>query len=287
MIQSYRLPDRGSRRNPSGGDAPPGEGQPFRSLLGGETPDPASAGPSRDELVERFAHLVKYVVGRLGVAVAGVFDREDALQVGTIGLLAAIDRYDPASAASFESYAIMRIRGSILDAIRSLDAVGRAGRQAGRAIQDAIQTLTADLNRMPEESEIADRLGVTVARYRDQLRAASTVTVSLSEERQRDDDDGALEDVVADPFAVDPEDAAVRADLIAGLAGEIRRLTARQQLVMSLYYRDTLTFREIGEVLGVAESRVCQIHTEAVLTLRGRILEPDLVDQLNRRRRRR
>jgi RNA polymerase sigma factor for flagellar operon FliA len=285
-MQQYSRPEPGAPTPSASGDALR-KVTPFPPTLIGGPGSPPDA-PTRDALVERYAHLVKYVVGRLGVAVAGVFDREDALQVGTIGLLAAIDRYDPTSAASFESYAIMRIRGSILDAVRSLDAVGRAGRQAGRAIQEAIQELTISLERMPEEEEIADRLGVSVTRYRDQLRQASTMTVSISEQRQHDDDEGSgLEEIVADPFAVDPEDAAVRADLIASLAGEIRRLTERQQLVMSLYYHEGLTFREIGEVLEVAESRVCQIHTEVVLTLRGRLLDPDVVDQLNRRRRRR
>lgn len=251
------------------------------------TPVPFDAGVPRDAMIARYAHLVKYVVGRLGASVSGVFDREDALQVGTIGLLDAIDRYDPASASSFESYAITRIRGSILDAVRNLDAVGRAGREAGRAIQDAIRDLTAELSRMPEEPEIAERLGLSLARYRDRLRAATVVTVSLSEQRQRDDDDGAdLADLVADPSAIDPEAAAITADLVVNLAGEIRHLSDRQQLVLSLYYRDGLTFREIGEVLGVAESRVCQIHTEIVLTLRGRLLDPDMVQRLNARRRR-
>lgn len=252
------------------------------------SPAGVERGPSRDELVLRYAHLVKYVVGRLGVSVAGVFDREDAMQVGTIGLLKAIDAYDVASASSFESYAITRIRGAILDAVRRLDGVGRAGREAGRAIQNALRELTSQLGRTPEEAEVAELLGITVARYREKLQAASMVTVSIHELHPRDDEEGGgLDDVTADPLAVDPEESAVRGDLVATLAAEVRQLGERQQLILSLYYRDELTFREIGEVLGVTESRICQIHTEAVLALRVRLVAPDVVQRLNRRRNRR
>ncbi len=270
---------------PPAGRAQPGE--PVRVPIAPATRprhEPFDAGTPREVLIERYAHLVKYVVGRLGATVTGVFDRDDALQVGTLGLLDAIDRYSPASAASFESYAITRIRGSVLDAVRSLDVVGRAGREAGRAIADAIRDLTVELDRMPEDTEVAGRLGISLARYRDRLRTASVVTVSLSEQRQRDEEEGAdLAERVADPAAVDPEAAAVTADLVVSLAAEIRTLVPRQQLVLSLYYSDGLTFREIGEVLGVAESRVCQIHTEIVLALRGRLLDPDSVRRIGKR----
>src|SRR5512147_157694 len=166
--------------------APPPAALPFdpssaAAAFGGLRPPGSRAAAQRDVLVARYAHLVKYVVGRLGVTVAGVFDHEDAMQAGVIGLLSAIDAYRPDSAASFESYAIVRIRGSILDAFRSLDTVGRAGREAGRQIQGAIADLQTTLGRAPAESEVADRLGVTVARYRERLQAASVVTVSLDE----------------------------------------------------------------------------------------------------------
>src|SRR5512143_3393186 len=150
---------------------------------------PPQAQAERDALVERYAHLVKYVVGRLGVSVPGVFDREDAMQAGTMGLLRAMDAYRSDSAASFESYAIVRIRGAILDAVRALDGVGRAGREAGRAIGRAMRELEGELGRPPEEAELAARLNVSVERYREQLAAASVVIVSLDEPDQRDDDD--------------------------------------------------------------------------------------------------
>jgi len=251
----------------------------------GNTPGPG-LGLSRDELVTRYAHLVKYVVGRLGVSVPGLFDHEDAMQAGVLGLLRAIDAYKPEAAASFESYAILRIRGSILDAVRSLDTVGRAGREAARAIQAAIRDLQHELGRSPTESEIAARLGMPVARYRERLQAASVVTISLDEHDARDSDDESnmLADNAPDPNAVDPAEEASRRDAIASLVQEIGRLGQRSRMVLALYYQDEMTFKEIGQVLGVTESRVCQIHTEAILALRGRLVDADVAARLGRRR---
>jgi RNA polymerase sigma factor for flagellar operon FliA len=251
----------------------------------GNMPTPG-LGLSRDELVTKYAHLVKYVVGRLGVSVPGLFDHEDAMQAGVLGLLRAIDAYKPEAAASFESYAILRIRGAILDAVRSLDTVGRAGREAARAIQGAIRDLQHELGRSPTESEIAARLGMPVARYRERLQAASVVTISLDEHDARDGDDDStmLADNAPDPNAVDPADEAARRDAIASLVAEIGRLSQRSRMVVALYYQDEMTFKEIGQVLGVTESRVCQIHTEAILALRSRLVDPDVAARLGRRR---
>jgi RNA polymerase sigma factor FliA len=251
----------------------------------GNMPTPG-LGLSRDELVSKYAHLVKYVVGRLGVSVPGLFDHEDAMQAGVLGLLRAIDAYKPEAAASFESYAILRIRGSILDAVRSLDTVGRAGREAARAIQGAIRDLQHELGRSPTETEIAARLNMPVARYRERLQAASVVTISLDEHDARDSDDDStmLADNAPDPNAVDPADEAARRDAIAGLVQEIGRLSQRPRMVLALYYQDEMTFKEIGQVLGVTESRVCQIHTEAILALRGRLVDSDVAARLGRRR---
>lgn len=281
-----RDPERGSDGQ---SDGPPAQGADSLDLSGydayGHTPI-AGAGMSRDELVQRYAHLVKYVVGRLGVSVPGLFDHEDAMQAGVLGLLRAIDAYRPEAAASFESYAILRIRGTILDAVRSLDTVGRAGREAARAIQGAIRDLQHELDRSPTELEIAARLNMPVARYRERLQAASVVTISLDEHDARDGDDESivLADKAADPNAVDPANEVARRDAIASLIHEIGRLSQRPRMVLSLYYHDEMTFREIGQVLGVTESRVCQIHTEAILALRTRLVDPDVAARLGRRR---
>jgi RNA polymerase sigma factor for flagellar operon FliA len=203
-----------------------------------------------------------------------------------LGLLRAIDGYRPEAAASFESYAILRIRGSILDAVRALDTVGRAGREAARAIQGAIRDLQHELGRSPTETEIAGKLDLSLVRYRERLQAASIVTVSLDEgeSRETDDESTVLADSVPDQNAVDPAAEATRRDAIASLVHEIGRLGERARMVLALYYQDEMTFKEIGQVLGVTESRVCQIHTEAVLALRNRIVDADVVVRLGRRR---
>jgi RNA polymerase sigma factor for flagellar operon FliA len=245
-----------------------------------------AAGAGRDEFVMRYSHLVKYVVGRLGVSVPGLFDHEDAMQAGVLGLLRAIDAYQPESAASFESYAILRIRGAILDAVRSLDTVGRAGRETSRAIQGAIRDLQNETGRSPSEVEIADRLDMSVAKYRERLRAASVVTVSLDEHESRDNDDDpvGLAENAPDPNAVDPAEEAARRDAIASLVHEMGRLSPRSRMVLALYYQDEMTFKEIGEILGVTESRVCQIHSESILALRSRLLDADIAVRLERRK---
>lgn len=247
-----------------------------------------AAAPSRldrDQLVAENAHLVKYVVGRLGVSIPGVFDHEDAMQAGVLGLLRAIDGYRADSGASFESYAFIRIRGAILDAVRSLDTVGRAGREAGRLIHRAMAELQEELGRTPREPEVAERLGVSVERYREQLQAATFVTVSLDEtDGHDDDDDTSIAETAPDPDAIDPLDEATHRDELVTLSSEVARLGDRERLTLALYYQDGLTFREIGQVLGVTESRVCQIHTEIVLGLRARLVDPDQAHRLGRRR---
>ncbi len=227
----------------------------------------------RRQLVERYAHLVKYVVGRLGVAVPGVFDHDDAMQAGAIGLLQAIDGYRAGSAASFESYALVRIRGSILDAVRSLDTVGRAGREAARAIERAMSELYANLGRVPTEQEVAAQLHVPLARYHEWLQVASVSTVSLDEQDSHEagGETPGLVETVADESVVDPVESLAHRETLSRLSAAISGLGERQQTVLALYYQDELTLREIGEVLGVTESRVCQIHAEAILALRGRL----------------
>lgn len=238
---------------------------------------PRATGMGRDELVTRNTGLVKFVVGRLGVSVPGLFDHEDAMQAGMLGLLRAIDAYKP-GAASFESYAIVRIRGAILDAVRTLDPVGRAGRHAARVSQRAIGELQQELSRSPRETEIAARLRMSVPRYRDRLRAASVVTVSLDAQDARDGDDDPVMSAhnAPDPNALDPAEEAARRDAIAFLIRKIGRLGERSRVVLALHYRDELTFSKIGRALEISESRASRIHTEAIRTLRSRLCDSDI-----------
>lgn len=241
----------------------------------------------REALIARYGHLVKYVVGRLGAVVPGVFDHEDAMQVGAIGLLRAIDAYRPEAEASFESYAIVRIRGAILDAVRALDVVGRAGREAARSIATAMASLQVELGRGPTEEEVAVRLGLTVEQYRDRLTRASLTTISLDALDGHEDEDGGPLEAAVDLEAPDPEERALRRSEVEALAQAIERLPERQRTILGLYYQDGLTFREIGSLLGVTESRICQIHTEAILALRTQLLGPEAAAIRRRSRRNR
>jgi RNA polymerase sigma factor for flagellar operon FliA len=233
---------------------------------------------SRNELVERYAPLIKYVVGRLAVSIPAVFDHDDAMQVGALGLLRAIDGYRPEANSSFEAYAILRVRGAILDAVRALDTVGRSGRKARRAIHVAVQDLQDELVRSPKEAEIAARLGMPIRSYRARQEAASMVTVSLDQDDARDEngESDALADRVPDLTAVDPAEEAARRDAVVSLVHGIDRLGERSRLVLFLHYRDEMTFKGIGVVLGITESRASQIHSAAIHDLRRRLAYLDV-----------
>lgn len=234
---------------------------------------PPSTG--REAFLDRYRHLVRYVVHRLGVSVAGVFDDDDAMQAGMLGLLKAGDAYRADAGASFETYAILRIRGAILDAVRGLDPLGRPGRDAARTIADTVETLVAALGREPTDSEIATHLGLSLARCVALRRAAGITMVSLdalvdpSSTRTT-----GLGDAIVDAQAVDPVDRVALREELTALVREVALLGDRNRRVIALYYRDELTFREIAGVLGVSESRACQIHRGALQALREGLSAP-------------
>ncbi len=242
-------------------------------------------GTSRDELVEHYAYLVSNVVGRLHVTVPGLFDRDDAMQAGVLGLLRAIDAYEPGAAASFETYARIRIRGAILDAVRALDALSRADQAAARAIQRATSHLRHELGRSPTDSEVAARLDMPVAEYRKRLLAVSVVAISLDEHDASDNDDQSVTPPQNAPElnVEDPVDEVAHRDAIVSLVQEIGFLGLRSRMVLGLYYQDEKTFKEIGRVLGVTESRACQIHIGAILNLRSRLVDADAAGRMRPR----
>ena len=227
----------------------------------------------RGLVLDRYRHLVRYVVGRIRARVAGVFDDDDAMQAGMLGLMAARDAYRPDRGASFETYAILRIRGAILDAVRALDPIGRPSRDAVRAITDTRNAMTEGLGRNPTDTEVAERLGMTV-QHCVELRRIGGVTVDSLEGDATDNSRGrspGIEDRVADPQAIDPVDRAARKEELTKLVEEVAMLGDRKRRVIALYYRDELTFREIAGLLGVSESRACQIHRSALQGLRDRL----------------
>ncbi len=226
----------------------------------------------REELILQYAPLVKYVMGRLAISLPSILDYEDILSFGTIGLIEAVERFDPTKGVKFETYAISRIRGAIIDALRSLDRLPRSVRQKAKEADQAVLHLTHELGRDPTDDEVAGLLGVSPEAYRKHLIDASWVTVSLdanSSGGDEEDDVGMMG--VPDP---DEEDISVgleQQELIGELGDAIRELPDREQLVLSLYYKDELTMREVSKVLGISESRVCQLHARALGRLRTSI----------------
>jgi RNA polymerase sigma factor FliA len=229
----------------------------------------------RDRLILTYAPLVKYVAGRLGSGLPAHVDEEDLVSYGLLGLIGAIERYDPERDVKFETYAITRIKGAIIDELRSLDWVPRSVRARAREIERAIAALEAKLHRPPSDEEIAGQVGITVEELEDSLTDISRSSIAALDELWTVGGSGcdqvALIDTIEDADAPAPDSALAATELKEALGEAITRLPEREKLVVTLYYYEELTLREIGEVLGVTESRVSQLHTKAILRLKARL----------------
>lgn len=223
---------------------------------------------SRDATIQQYSPLVKYVVGRMALGLPSVLDHEDILSYGTIGLIEAVDRYDASRGVNFEIYAISRIRGAIIDALRALDRLPRSVRQKARLIDDANASLCHALERMPTDFEVADALCMSLPEYHRALVNLSWVTVSLDGllRQQNDHDRTGME--VADPDA-HRFTAVEQQETLRELAAAASTLPGRDLYVISLYYKDSLTMKEIASVLSISESRVCQLHARAISRFRS------------------
>jgi RNA polymerase sigma factor FliA len=224
----------------------------------------------REEVILRYVPLVYFVVGRLGLARSMGQDYEDAVSQGLMGLVEAIDRYDAKYGTQFSTYATVRIRGRILDHLRSLDWLSRSARRRTRLVQDAANELWNSLRRAPTDSELAQHLGLDLDALQQALVDASQVIFSLDTMVEADgDDEASLHEVLADNSQPNPADAFDEKDLKDRLLDVLKSLSEREQLVLSLYYYEELTLKEIGAVLDVSESRVCQLHARAIMTMRS------------------
>jgi RNA polymerase sigma factor for flagellar operon FliA len=229
---------------------------------------------SRDRLVLHYAPLVKYVAGRVGTGLPTHVDVGDLVQSGIFGLVDAIEKFDPERGLRFETYAMQRIRGAILDDLRSQDWVPRAIRAKAKEAERAMERLGARLHRTPTDAELAVELGIGLDELRDfygQMQLTSVV--ALEDLVAAGKDRGSLVDTLPDDDAVDPVAVLVDQDNRRQLAQAIAQLTERDKIVVSLYYFESLTLAEIGKVLGVTESRVSQLHTRAVMRLRAKLVE--------------
>jgi RNA polymerase sigma factor for flagellar operon FliA len=230
---------------------------------------------ARERLVLAYAPLVKYVAGRMSSGLPAHVEEADLISYGLLGLISAIERFDPGREIRFETFAITRIKGSIIDELRSLDWVPRSVRARAREIERTNAKLEHQLHRAPNDREMAAALDMSVEEFQDSLvKISNSSVVALDELWTVSDASGdtvSLLDTIQDPGAVDPAREMDLTDMRDRLADAIARLPEREKLVVALYYYENLTLREIGEVLGVTESRVSQLHTKAVLRLKSRL----------------
>ena len=227
---------------------------------------------AREQLILHYAPLVKYVAGRLGAGLPQSVEQADLVSNGMFGLMDALEKFDPARAVKFETYAIPRIRGAILDELRAMDWVPRSIRFKARELDKANNELEAELKRPPTDEEVAERLGISVSELQEVLTQISFVSVmALDEVVGGGDERGeprSLLDSLADAASGDPTSELEGQEMRGILAAAINSLSEREKIVITLYYFEGLTLSEIGDILGVTESRVCQIHTKAVGGLR-------------------
>src|SRR5213592_1472059 len=229
----------------------------------------------RDRLILTYAPLVKYVAGRLGSGLPAHVDEGDLVSYGLLGLIGAIERYDPSRDVKFETYAMARIKGQIIDELRSMDWVPRSVRARARHIERAIGELEARLGRAPTDEEISKKLGITEEELEESLGEIARSSIAALDELWTVSGSGgdqvALIDTIEDADAPDPQSILSQTEMKEAIADAIARLPEREKLVVTLYYYEELTLREIGEVLGVTESRVSQLHTKAILRLKARL----------------
>ena len=234
---------------------------------------------ARERLVLAYSPLVKYVAGKMGSGLPSYVDDADLISYGLTGLISAIERFEPSREIKFETYAMSRIKGSIIDELRSMDWVPRSVRMRAREFERANAKLEHKLHRAPTDQELAHELDVTPEELQDHIQQISnSAVIALDELWSVSDSSGgqvSLLDTIEDPNAADPEKSYDAVNVKEQIAEAISRLPEREKLVVALYYYENLTLREIGEVLGVTESRVSQLHTKAVLRLKSRLQEDE------------
>ena len=220
----------------------------------------------RNRLVLQYSPLVKYVAGRLRTRLPDHVDYNDLVSDGIIGLMGAIDRFDPGRGLTFQTFAVPRIRGAMVDALRALDWVPRSVRDRVRQVEEAQRVLEARLGRIPEDPEIAEEIGISVPALRDLYAKASLTSLgSLDVLDLADDLSAAATHEIEDD------------ETKAALLRVVHELPERDRVVIALYYFEGLTLSEIGQVLGVSESRVSQLHTRATMVLRTKLAAGEVV----------
>lgn len=237
-----------------------------------QTPGPVLQERAREELIREHVGLVHFIVGRVSIRLPDTVEREDLESAGLLGLVKAADRFDPARGVKFATYASTVIRGEVMEALRAKDWAPRSVRRRYRQLEAAVAQLQRELRRQPSEEEVRGALRLDEQEYHELLSATSYMAVASLEELMEQEE--TMQPTEADrpiePSANDDDPARIVDEeaLKQLIAEAVDQLPERDRVVIGLYYQDELTLREIGEVLDVTESRVCQIHTQAITRLR-------------------
>ena len=228
----------------------------------------------RNIIVSKYAPLAKYVAGRLSIGMPPSVDFGDLVNCGIVGLMDAVEKFEPDKNVKFKTYAITRIRGAIYDELRTLDWVPRSVRQKAREIEDAVRITEEKLGRSATDEEVAEFMKISVGEYREDLyKVSCTSVLSLNDLRNNSDGDDkiSLMDSLEAPSSVNPDVIVEKEEVKKIIAESIKELPEKEQKVLVLYYYEELTLKEIGKVLEVTESRVSQLHTKAITRLRARL----------------
>lgn len=229
---------------------------------------------AREQTIRDNIRVVKYVVGRITMQLPANVDREDLVSAGILGLIKAVDRFDPQRGVKFETYATTVVRGEVMESLRAKDWAPRSVRRKLRRLAEVVGELEARLRRAPEEEEVAEAMEMTLEDYHRFLSDASTASVASLEEMLVGEEPHETSQYAvverSDDYA-DPAAIFEKAELRRLVAQAVLALPDRERTIMSLYYERELTLKKIGEIMGVTESRICQIHTQACARLRAHV----------------
>ncbi len=234
----------------------------------------------RDALIVQYIYLIRYVVGRVKVTLPATISIEDIAGYGVEGLINAIERYSPQKNTRFETYALIRIRGAILDRIRAQDFLPRSVRKKIKDIKNAQEHLKQELGRIPTTTEVANYLDMDPDKV-NQLLSEDTTMTSIYEKRGNSDDSMEIIDTIQDTNKLNPQEQMEEKNIKQQLEKALRRLPERERVIMVLYYQENMTLKEIGATLNMSESRVCQLHAQSIMKLKN-ILSEDRSERLRK-----
>ncbi len=229
----------------------------------------------REYFVIKYSPLVKYVAGKVAIGMPQQVEFEDLVSYGAFGLLDAIEKYDPERDIKFKTYAMTRIRGSIFDELRNIDWVPRTLRQKAKQLEEAIITLENKLGHSVDDEEIAKEMGISNQELQElfsKISGASVISLNDVWYTGDDNDQVSFIDTIESPESLNPENIIEKEEIRSVIVEAIKQLPDKEKKVIVLYYYEDLTLKEIGEVLEVTESRVSQLHTKAILRLRGKLM---------------